>query len=91
MPAIVRALQLSPDATRVAALLDFGDMCHTYAAAELAITLAYAMLLEVSLQQRRGGTQHQAAGGDAEGERLVQAAYAAGTAVVVSATARQCC
>lgn len=91
LQSIMHVLQLNHDATQVAALLDFGDMCHTYAAAELAITLAYAMLLEVSLQQRQGGTQQQAAGGDAEGERLVHAAYAAGRAVVVSATARQCC
>ena len=66
----------------VCALLDFGDLSETYAVAEAAIALTYAMLLEMGNHERRAinGRDHDAAAPSSG----LEAAYGAGRRLLVS-------
>ena len=56
------------------ALLDFGDLSETYALAELGVTLTYALLFEIDLEQRRRQQrQQQEQGGQQEQEQQAAA------------------
>jgi hypothetical protein len=71
------------DGEHVCALLDFGDLSETYAVAEAAISLTYAMLLEMG-QCHNGRAAGAPVVGDGAKDGRLEAAFRAGRALLVS-------
>jgi len=82
------SVQVDQRCERVVGVIDFGDMQETYAVAEPAIALAYAVLQEISLQLKRcdagGGGESEVPGTD--DDAVVGSACSAGRRLLVGVT-----
>jgi hypothetical protein len=69
----------------VEALLDFGDISETFAVAEVAITMTYAMLLAMDHRAKRAGEEDGADPMASKGHDVIlDSAFDAGKLVLVS-------
>jgi Ser/Thr protein kinase RdoA (MazF antagonist) len=76
---------VDPSCEAVVGLIDFGDACETYGVAELAIALAYCLMLEIKIGLgggAGGGDDDTAAAAAAAGDECITSAFESGRRLV---------